>query len=308
VNGSPQGGSAWPDFFLVGAPKCGTTAMAQYLGQHPEIGMCAQKETQYFAGPELWSRFGLKGSSRPFTHDEYGALFAGTETARRVGEASVWYLYSREAPEEIRRSVPSADIIVMLRNPMEMLPSLHSQFVFVGIEPVDDFATALALDQEREQNGAPKGFPPTSYRAAARYTEQLERYLRTFGPDRVHVIVYDDFRDDTLGAYQATCRFLGVDPGFVPVMEVVNASKRVRSGALRGLVRTPPEPLRKAVRAVSTQGLRRRAGTALIRWNSRGAERDPVPESVQESLRPLVAHEVAELRRLLGVELEAWNS
>ena len=93
-----------------------------------------------------------------------------------------------------------------------MLPSLHSQFVFVGIEPEEDFGSALALDAERERSGPPAGFPPRSYRSAVRYGEQLRRYLDVFGRERIHVIVYDEFRDDTRGAYREACRFLEVDP------------------------------------------------------------------------------------------------
>ena len=140
---------------------------------------------------------------------------------------------------------PEARIIVMLRNPIEMLPSLHSQFVFVGIEPVEDFGTALALDEERERSGVPRGFPPRSYRSAVRYAEQVERYLDVFGRERVHVILYDDFRDDTLAAYRGVCEFLGVDPEFEPQVEVVNPNKEVRSRILRTLVKTPPEWARR---------------------------------------------------------------
>lgn len=89
------------------------------------------------------------------------ALFEGAQGRKRIGEASVWYLYSSAASREINQFSPEADPIVMLRNPFEALPSLHSQFVFVGIEPVEDFEEALAPDEERERAGT----PPHSRRA-----------------------------------------------------------------------------------------------------------------------------------------------
>ena len=121
-----------PDFFIVGAPKCGTTAMADYLGQHPEIGMCPRKETHVFA-TDLSERMAMRRGQRPMSRERFLNLFADLQEERLRGEASVWHLYSASAAAEIAAFQPQARIIVMLRSPVEMLPSLHSQFVFVGI-------------------------------------------------------------------------------------------------------------------------------------------------------------------------------
>ena len=194
----------------MGAPKCGTTALADYLGQHPEVGMCPRKETHQFVG-SLAPRMTVRRGQTQRTFDEYLELFRALQGRRRLGEASVWYLYSPDAAQEIATAFPSAEIVVMVRNPIEMLASLHSEFIQREIEPVDDFATALGLDEVREREGAPPGFPPRSYRASAHYAEQIERYLDVFGRERVHVIVYEDLRDDALAVFRSTCAFLGVD-------------------------------------------------------------------------------------------------
>lgn len=294
-----------PDFFIVGAPKCGTTAMADYLGQHPDIGMCPRKETHYFVG-DLRPRMKTKRGQGPLSAERYTGLFADLQGERRRGEASVWYLYSPTSATEIRDFCPEASIVVMLRNPVEMLPSLHSEFVYVGIEPVEDFETALALDDERERSGAPRGFPPLSYRSAIRYAEQLRRYIDAFGRERVHVIVYDDFREDTLGVFADACGFLGVDAGFIPAIEVVNPNKRVRSRAMRRLVRRPPEALRTVLHAVSTENMRRYGGATLQRWNTRFERRSAVPDRVSEALRPEVERQVYELNELIALDVSAW--
>jgi hypothetical protein len=194
----------------------------------------------------------------------------------------------------------------MLRNPLTMLPSLHSQLVYWGIEPVEDFEQALALDEERERTGTPEGFVPSSYRSAVRYGRQLRRYLDVFGPERVHVIIFDRFRDDTAGVFKETCEFLDVDSGFAPSIEVVNPNKRARSRAIRGLLRRPPEPLRRALHAVTSRETRRRRGTALRRWNTEYVPRPPASPAVIESLRPLVADEVRELKELVGIDVSFW--
>lgn len=294
-----------PDFFLVGAPKCGTTAMADYLGQHPEIGMCPYKELHFFA-TDLESRAVVKRDQWRPTRDEYMRTFEDLQRERRRGEASGWYLYSSAAPREIHDFCPTAGIIAMLRNPLTMLPSLHSQLVYWGIEPVEDFEEALALDEERERTGAPDGFVPDSYRSAVRYGRQLRRYLDVFGPERVHVIIFDRFRDDTAGVFKETCEFLEVDPSFAPTIEVVNPNKRVRSRAIRRLVQRPPEPLRKVLHAVTSRETRRRRGRSLRRLNTRYVRRPPAPPAVTESLRPLVADEVSELKELVGIDLSFW--
>jgi hypothetical protein len=293
-----------PDFFIVGAPKCGTTAMTDYLGQHPEVGMCERKETQQFA-TDLHPRF-KRWDGRWSTQDEYRRLFKGVQDRKRLGEASVWYLYSSAAPREIKYFCPAADIIAMLRNPSEMLPSLHSQFLVQAIEPVESFERALALDEERERSGAPHGFVPRSYRSAAQYAEQLRRYIDVFGRDKVHVIIYDGFRDRTLDTYRATCEFLGVDPGFVPEIRVVNPNKRVRSRTLRNFQQRTPAPVRGVLHVATPRALRRKTGSIITRWNTSVEPREPVPDRVAKSLRPLVAREVSELRGLLGVDLSFW--
>ena len=110
-----------PDFFIVGAPKCGTTALYTYLKQHPEIFMSPQKEPQFFANDVLGDR------RHTCTWAEYLSCFAAARGAKRIGEASVAYLGSPCAPKQIKMFNPAAKIIIMLRNPVDMMHSLHNQ-------------------------------------------------------------------------------------------------------------------------------------------------------------------------------------
>ncbi len=291
----------------MGAPKCGTTAMSDYLGQHPEIGMSALKESQYFA-IDMWQRFAVKKGQTWHTPEEYLGLFAGVQDRKRLGEASVWYLYSAAAPVEIERFCSHSRIIAMLRNPVDMIPSLHSEFVYNGIEPEEDLERALALDAERERNGAPPGFPPRSYRSTVSYGKQLRRYFDVFGRERVHVILFDDFTHRTADIYRETCEFLDVDPGFVPEIRVVNPHKQVRSRALRGFLFHPPETFRRAVHAVTSRAGRSRVGYAMKRWNTRFVSRPPASERVHTALRPLAVRQAHELGELLDRDLRAWGA
>src|SRR3989339_415720 len=133
-----------PDFFIVGAPKSGTTAMCTYLKQHPEIFMPEKKESHFF-GTDL--------NSPRFIRDKkiYLSLFSKAKDERRVGESSVWYLYSKKAASEIKEFSPSASIIIMLRNPVDMLYSQHSQFLYNGNEDIACFEEALNAEQDRRR-------------------------------------------------------------------------------------------------------------------------------------------------------------
>jgi hypothetical protein len=112
-----------PDFFIVGAFKSGTTALYDYLRLHPQVFMPFHKEPLFF-GDDLSRRYGR------MTRAQYEALFADAKAGQRVGEASAWYLYSRSAAREIRGASPQAQIIVMLRNPVDVMYAQHSQLLF----------------------------------------------------------------------------------------------------------------------------------------------------------------------------------
>src|SRR5664280_2899277 len=211
-----------PDFFIVGAPKCGTTSLNTYLAEHPSVFMA--KKEQHFFGSDLAPSW-----PQP-TAERYFDSFAGTEWAMRRGEASGWYLWSRRAAEEICAYSSSAQIIAMLRNPVDMLPSLHSQYLHDEIDDLKDFAEALAAEDDRRCG---RRIPPLNgsypwrlfYKDVIRFHEQLERYYTVFGRDQVHVILFDDLVGDPATTYRRALEFLGVDPAFVPTFRVMNPNK-----------------------------------------------------------------------------------
>ncbi len=299
---SSAGATAFPDFFIVGAPKCGTTAMYEYLRQHPRIFMPFHKEPLFF-GDDLSHRYGR------MTAEEYRALFADARADQRVGEASAWYLYSRSAAREIRAASPDASIIAMLRNPIDVMQAQHSQLLFSRQEDVEDFEAALALEEDRvEGRSLPGGsLRPENlfYRRMVRFAEQLERYLEVFGQDRVHVIVHEDLRADLNGTYRDTLRFLGVDEAFVPDFRAANVNKRVRNRLLQSLIWNPPV-VRRLVPRLRRYPVVHRLRARLLALNSREVARDPVDPALRARLEVEIEPEVARLERLLGRDLSAW--
>lgn len=294
-----------PDFFIVGAAKSGTTSMFRYLGEHPEVFMPATKWINYF-------NVDLPSPANCHSWGDYLAHFTGAGDAKRVGEASESSLYSRCAAAGIRKVCPDADIIIMLRNPVDMLHALHSQLLYSGVEDIEDFAEALGAEPGRKRG---ERLPPPAhhprqwlyYRDAARFAEQVQRYLDVFGRDRVHIILFDDFKADTAGVYAGALRFLGVDPGFRPAFDVHNANAAVRNRGLDRFMRRPPESVRRLVRAVlPATGLRRRIVGRLRVLNTTHTPRPVLDAALRERLQREFAPEVARLGALIGRDLSHW--
>ena len=141
-----------PDFFVVGAFKSGSTALYEQLRRHPQIFMPFHKEPLYF-GDDLTRRYGR------MTEADYLRLFKDAKPRQRVGEASTWYLYSTSAAREIKDFSPDAQILVVLRNPVDVMYAQHNQLIFNVIEDIPDFAEALAAEPDRRAGQAPAARP-----------------------------------------------------------------------------------------------------------------------------------------------------
>ncbi len=280
--------------------------MHAYLRQHPEIFMPRDKEIHYYGSD-------LSNLASQLTDERHAALFADVESQRRVGETCIWALYSRLAAAEIRRDIPQAKIIIMLRNPVEMAYALHSELVYQWVEDIVSFPQALAAEEDRKQGRRlPKSaysVPPEVlfYRDVAKYAAQVERYLDAFGPEQVHVVIYDDLKNDSQGVYRAVIEFLEVDAGHRVEMPVINPNKRIRSVRLRKLLHRPSAALQRFCKTIiPSAAARRRWFERLDGWNVGYGPRLPMGEKVRRRLQTDFAPDVEHLGRLLGRDLMHW--
>ncbi len=301
-----------PDFFIVGHPKSGTTALYEMLRRHPQIYMPDGKEPWFFAD-ELHERTPPRPAGTPSTLEEYLALFAAAKPEQRVGEASPFYLWSRTAATRIAEVQPGARIVAILREPASFLHSLHLQLVKSYVEPEADFRKAISLEQDRRQGRQIPRYtywPQTLlYSEHVRYVEQLRRYHALFGAEQVLVLIYDDFRSDNEGTVRRVLRFLDVDDMSSIHVTQANPTVRVRSQRLHHMVHavsvgTGPLSLavKRAVKALVPRQLRRRA---LLTTQNRVLFGDPLPPdaTLQGELRERFRPEVVALSEYLDRDL-----
>lgn len=217
-----------PNFFIVGAPKCGTTSLYETLRQHPDVFMPYRKEQfwkykePYFFCDELIAWPGLR------IQDEatYLSLFQEAEDIKRRGEATTLYLYSQKAPQRIKNFSPDAKIIILLRQPVDMMISWHHDCLRWGHENVSDFVKALALENERKigkQLPKGSGYPKCLlYRDIATFSPQIERFFNVFGRSQVGVWLLDDVNETPQKTLNEITDFLEIDPMLAPTIRVHN--------------------------------------------------------------------------------------
>ena len=278
--------------------------MYEYLRRHPQLFMPDVKEPMYF-GSDLTPRY------RRMTEEEYLALFVKATDAQRAGEASPWYLYSTAAPAEILEFAPSAQQIVLLRNPVDVMYAQHSQLVFNRREDIVDFGEALEAEDDRR---AGRRIPADAlrpealfYRHSVRFAHQLRHWFDVLGRQRVHVIVFDDLVSEPQAVYRSTLEFLGVDPSHEVDLSVYNPNRRARSGLVQRLIFAPPRPLRGLFGRLRSLPVAHRVRDVLVSANSRRAARAEMDPALRRRLTEEFAPQVADLGQLIGRDLSAWS-
>lgn len=277
-----------PNFFMVGAPRCATTTMYTYLKQHPDIYLSLLKEPVYFGSDLTRQPLAVTDEAN------YLGLFADAGDARVIGEGSVFYLMSTRAAEELKQFSPSARILIMLRNPVDMMHSLHALYLRTRNDEIDDFDAAVAAEADRVQGRRlparcyfPEGL---QYTRLARYAEPVERFLRAFGRDHVHVVVFDDLVRDPAGEYRRLLAFLGL-PDHPVELDVDKATELIRPMVLRQMRAASPE-------------IRRKLKTG--RDAHRGPRSRPVSPELRARLAAELLPDVAQLSQLLDRDLTHW--
>jgi len=293
-----------PTFFIVGAPKSGTTALDSYLADHPSIHMARPKEPHYFATD-------LPRYRDVSTERDYIRLFDASGEKKAGGDASVFYLYSKEAIRLIRQFDPGARLILMLRNPIDIVHSFHSQLLFGGDEEIKSFAEAWHATAARKAGERiPKHCRAKEllyYDEIALLGNQLERVLAEFPREQVHVIFFEDFAADTRREYRRVLEFLRIPDDGRMEFPRINANRRHRVGLTplinrsAGWLRPPVRMIKRAL-AIEEIGLLDR----LKAWDRVYEEREPMGAELKRSILAAYESDIGLLARLTNRDLGHW--
>jgi hypothetical protein len=264
-----------PNLFIVGTRKTGTTSLYHYLKDHPEVFMSAAKEPHFFS-KNLNYHIHLYHNEK-----EYMSLFKEVTTEKIIGEASTSYLDNENIPSLISNFQPDSKIIIILRDPVELIYSMHFEFAFRG-RVVKDFKEELEI----QKNGDSiinyidliKNIPSV-----------INRYIEVFGNEQVYIMNYENFKKDNQTEFIKILRFLEVSEKFIPEFKKYNTSSKPKSFLIARLLNL------EIIRLIGETVHRLIPGTNNydpFSWNSQPFERTEMPDD----LRSLLEEELKDTR------------
>jgi hypothetical protein len=310
---------------VVGAPRCGTTTLARLLENHPEIAFSSVKEPHFFSLHDL---DGLNDAElRETVAGAYLArYFPGLDdnAAQVMAEGSVSYLYAPERLLPLLRLWPGAKFIIAVRDPFEVIPSLHQRLLYQGDETVADLEAAWRLIEERRKGrSVPRSCVDARqlfYDEVAQFGKHVGRFFEVVGRERCHVILFDDLKADPARAYEKLLQFLDLPPAPLPERQCHRERHGFRIGWLQRLLKRPPvatsilagekfrnrviaKPHREPSRA-SAKFLALRK--ALLRWNRAPAPPTRLSPALASEIRDRLRDDIQVLSKLLGRDLGHW--
>lgn len=295
-----------PNFFFAGAAKSGTSSLTHYLSSHPQIFITSPRETYFYSQDIAYQALPANNE------EEYLSLFKDAQPEHiRRGEATISYLYSESAVPQIAHRYPDAKLFAVLRNPIEMVPALHDQFVYNGIEDITSFQAAWeASDLRCNGESLPKGVRNgkiLNYRSIAKYGEQLERVFEYFPREQVRAYSFDEFVANPGAVYLKILEFLEVDPILPSELPKLNVRKSVRLKFIPSLLRQNPMWLRLLKRAShATLGKSTGVLNWLVKKNTIAKGKAPIDQAIHEELVNEYSDDVAKLCRLTNGTFEDW--
>jgi hypothetical protein len=293
-----------PNFFIVGAMKAGTTSLASWLGQHPQVFMHPVKEPNFFAfegGVPPVSGPGVERLKFIPDLETYARGFDAARPGQAMGEASTVYLYSAVAPERIHSRVPHARLIAVLRHPVDRAYSNFIHNLRHGFETLPDFAQAVDAEPDRIR----KGWDPIwHYMNRGFYHAQLSRFDRWFPRDRIRVFLFEDLCRDPGIMMREVFGFLGIDDRFTPdVSRAENVGALPRSGwSHRTWIRTLP--IRRRIRDLLPTGVRAFGSRSLAPIFFRRP--DPLGQDLRRRLILAFREDIGRLEDRIERDLSEW--
>lgn len=235
--------SNFPNFYIVGAPKAGTSSLHSYLSQHPEIFMSAKKEPHFHAykgdipiykGPKDYESC---QSMMVKSFDEYMSLFNLVGNEKIIGESSAMYLDIESSVESIYKMNPDSKILIVLRNPVDRAISAYNHLIRDKRESLE-FSEAIAVENERLRNGY---MPFWGYLKQSAYYNNVKNYLDVFGEKNVKIILYENLKLNLNNELNSITKFLNVNDFTFDTSYKENISGVPKVRFLHEFLRNPPK-------------------------------------------------------------------
>jgi Sulfotransferase domain len=302
-----------PNLFVVGAPKCATTALHAYLAQHPECFMSIVKEPAYFSRAHV--RDDIRRTLPHLQSEEaYLKLFSdATEVHKIVGESSTCYMRAEADLEELQAFAGNPKIVASVRDPVSLVSSYFHFLRYQGWEPLATLREAWEIQDERcaghVASIAANRPDSLAYRNVALLGQQVERLFRLFGRENVLVLLIDDLRENTAEVCRNLQYFLGltcIENIELPRKNVARAARvQIIDNLVKQNSRTVLQAKNRIKRffGVRSLGIRR----FIERINSSRVQHS-VDTDLRDEMREYFHHDVALLGRLLERNLfELWG-
>lgn len=254
-----------------------------YLNASPDVFMSPVKEPHFF-GEDLYDPNHIQNI------DDYLDLFKDARNEKIIGEASVWYLYSKTAAKEIFDFSPQAKLLIHLRDPREMIPSLHNHHLFRGyLQGSDSSSFRTKID----------------YTQLAAYASQIDRYLDVFPAEQIKIVFFEDFVNDTGKVFADIMNFLNVNDQFQPEFIRHNPRRTHRIKNVEGIL----NQLRSLAKKIPLSKLKpfyKRVDRLLRQWNTQVISNENQSEILSADICRALIPEIQKLEQLTGRNLAHW--
>ena len=291
-----------PNTILIGAQKCATTSVYNWVSQHPEVcGPSTLKDYSFFIKDSFFEK-GIDLFKKDYEKEGYN-------NQKIILHGCVHYIYFKKAIDRIYEYDPNIKLLLVLRNPIDRAISAYQYAKKMNLEKLE-FKSALKKENTRLK-GNLSDRSELTYVSHSKYGEQLEYLLQKFDRSQLCVIFYDDVNNRPESVTQKIFNFLDVDLNFTPSFSVLNRTGKLKFKALQKVVYSQNKYKKGIVKYVLDPILplskRIKIKNRFKEWNTKN---NKVKEDFSEYkmlLKPLFVDDINKTEKILNLDLSHWK-
>lgn len=291
-----------PNTLLIGAQKCATTSVYNWIAQHPEIcGPSTLKDYSYFIEDGFFNK-GIDLFKKDY-------LEAGYDNQKIVLHGCVHYIYFKKSVDRIYDYDPNVKLLLVLRNPVDRAISAFRYAKKMNIENLD-FDTALEKESERSA-GSLSEKSELTYISHSKYGEQLEYLLKKFSKEQLCVILYEDVKNHPKKVVNDIFSFLEVDTDYTPNFSILNKTGKTKFKSLQQIVYSQNKYkklfVQKILDPVLPLSKRIKIKNTFKEWNTKNGSNTEDYSEYEKMLKPLFINDINKTEKLLNINLSHWK-